>query len=81
MQNRQRVVMTISVPPDIASECREIARAKGETMSQLFRDMLLSYKQEKLKDEFYTLQRYGARKAKGLKFTEKDIEKMIFEGR
>jgi hypothetical protein len=81
MQSRQRVVMTISVPPDIARECREIAKAKGETISQLFRDMFLSYKQEKLKDEFYALQRYGARKAKELKFTEKDIERMIFEGR
>jgi hypothetical protein len=81
MQSRQRVVMTISVPPDIARECREIAKAKGETISQLFRNMLLSYKQEKLKDELYALQRYGARKAKELKFTEKNIEKMIFEGR
>ncbi|MBI5074799.1 MAG: ribbon-helix-helix protein, CopG family [Nitrospirae bacterium] len=81
MENRQRVVMTISVPPDIARECKEIARAKGETMSKLFREMLLSYKQEKLKDEFYALQRYGARKAKALKFTEKDIEKMIFDNR
>jgi metal-responsive CopG/Arc/MetJ family transcriptional regulator len=81
MQNRQRVVMSISVPPDIARECKEIAKAKGETMSQLFRDMLLSYKQEKLKDELYGLQRYGSRKAKDLEITEKDIEKMIFEGR
>jgi hypothetical protein len=81
MQNRQRVVMTISVPPDIALECREIAKAKGETMSQLFRDMLLSYKQEKRKDEFYALQRYGVKKAKELKFTEKDIEKIVFAGR
>ena len=81
MQKRQRVVMTISVPPDLARECREIAKAKGETMSQLFRDMLLSYKQEKLKDELYALQRYGSKKAKDLEITEKDIEKMIFEGR
>jgi len=73
--------MTISVPPDIARECRGIAKAKGETMSQLFRDMLLSYKEEKLKDEFYALQRYGVRKAKAVKYTEKDIERMIFEGR
>ena len=54
MQNRQRVV--ISVPPDVARECRKIAKAKGETMSQLSRDMLLSYKQEKMKDDFYQKQ-------------------------
>lgn len=81
MHKRQRVVMTISVPPDIARDYREIAKAKGETMSQLFREMLLSYKREKLKDELNALQRYGSRKAKNLKITEKDIEKMIFEGR
>ena len=73
--------MTLSVPPDIARECKEIAKAKGESMSQLFRDMLLFYKQEKLKDELYALQRYGSKKAKALKFTEKEIDKMIFEGR
>ena len=81
MSSRKRVVMAISVPPDTADECKRIAQAKGETLSQFFRDIFSFYKQEKLKEEFYDLQKYGAKKAKELKITEKNIEKLIFEGR
>lgn len=81
MSSRQRVVMTVSVPPETAKEYKKLAEAKGETISQLFRDMYAFYKREKIKEEFYRLQRYGARKAKELKITEKDIEKLVFEGR
>ncbi len=81
MPTRQRVVMTISVPPETAKEYKKLAETKGETVSQLFRDMYVFYKQEKLKEEFYKLQKYGARKARELKITEKDIEKLVFEGR
>ena len=81
MPSRQRVVMTLSVPPDTAKEYRKLAKAKGETMSQLFRQVFSLYKEEKLKEEFLQLQRYGAKKVRGLKITEKDIEKLIFEDR
>jgi hypothetical protein len=81
MPSRQRVVMTISVPPDTADECRELAKAKGETISQFFREMFTFYKQEKLREELHDLQRYGAKKARELNLTEKDVEKLIFEGR
>ncbi len=81
MPSRQRVVMTLSVPPDTAKEYRKLARAKGETISQLFREVFTFYKEEKLREEFFELQRYGAKKARELKLTEKDIEKLIFEGR
>ncbi len=81
MPSRQRVVMTLSVPPDTAREYRKLAKAKGETISQLFREVFTFYKEEKLREEFFELQRYGAKKARELKLTEKDIEKLIFEGR
>lgn len=81
MPSRQRVVMTLSVPPDTAKEYRKLAKAKGETISQLFRQVFSLYKEEKLREEFFQLQRYGAKKVRGLKITEKDIEKLIFEGR
>ena len=81
MPSRQRVVMTLSVPPDTAKEYRKLARAKGETISQLFREVFKFYREEKLREEFFELQRYGAKKAGELKLTEKDIEKLIFEGR
>ena len=81
MEKRQRVAITISVPPETAQEYRKIAKIQGETISQLFREMFELYKEEKLKKEFYALQRYGARKARELKITEKEIEKIVFEGR
>lgn len=81
MPSRQRVVMTLSVPPDTAKEYRKLAKAKGETISQLFREVFSLYKEEKVKEEFLQLQRYGAKKVRELKITEKDIEKLIFEDR
>jgi len=81
MSQRQRVVMTISLPPDIGKEYREIAKRKGESISQLFREIFNFYKQEKLKEDFFSLQRYGVKKVKALKITEKEIENLVFEGR
>lgn len=81
MPARKRVAMTISLPPDVAREYENIARAKGETKSQLFRDMFTLYRQERLEEEFLRLQKYGARKAKEIKLTEKDVERLVFEGR
>ena len=81
MPTRKRVAMTISIPPDIAREYEIMAKTKGETKSQLFREMFNLYRQERLEDEFFRLQKYGAKKAKEMKLTEKDIERLIFEGR
>lgn len=81
MPSRQRVVMTLSVPQDTAKEYRQLAKAKGETISQLFREVFSFYKEEKLREEFFQLQRYGVKKAGELKITEKEIEKLVFEGR
>lgn len=81
MPTRKRIAMTVSLPPDIAQEYETIARIKGETKSQLFRDMFNLYRQEKLEDEFYRLQKYGAKKARRMKLTEKDIERLVLEGR
>jgi hypothetical protein len=73
--------MTISLPSETAKECRAIADSKGESISQFFREMFSFYKQQKLESDFYKLQQYGAKKTKELKLTEKEIEKLIFEGR
>jgi len=77
MEKRQRVSITISVSPETAQEYRRIAKVQGKTISWLFREMFELYKEKRLKEEFYTLQRYGARKASELKITEKEIEKII----
>lgn len=81
METRKRIAITISVPPDMAEEYETMARIKGETKSQLFREMFNIYRQEKLEDEFYKLQKYGTKKAREMKLTEKDIERLVFEGR
>ena len=81
MATRKRVAMTISLPPDVAREYENIARTKGETKSQLFRDMFTLYRQERLEEEFLRLQKYGAKKTKEMKLTEKDVERLVFEGR
>ena len=81
MPSRQGVVMTLSVPQDTAKEYRQLAKAKGETLSQLFREVFSLYKEEKLREELFQLQRYGVKKAGELKITEKEIEKLVFEGR
>lgn len=81
MPSRQRVVMTISVPPQTAEEYKEIAMEKGETLSGFFREMFSFYKQERLTKEFRAIQSYGIKKAREMKITEKEIEKLIFAGR
>jgi len=78
---RQRVIMSVSVPPETAKEYRKIAKGKGTTASEFFREMFSFYKREKLEKEFRSLQDYGARKARKLNLTEEEIERLIFEGR
>lgn len=44
-------------------------------------DTKIRYVEEKLKleEEFYKLQKYGTKKARKLKITKKDIERLVFE--
>ena len=81
MASRQRAVISISLPPGTAKKYKKIAQSRGASLSQMFREMFDLYKQEKLKAEFYRLQKYGVQKAKSLKLTEDEVEKIIFEGR
>jgi hypothetical protein len=81
MPSRQRVVLTISAPPDIAEECRRLARSRGETLSQLFREMFAFYKQEKLKEEFSALQQYGVQRRREMIISDSAVEKLIYEDR
>jgi len=82
MLKRRRVAMTISLPPEIADDYQWLAQKEAKNKSQLFRDMFLLYKEQALEKEFFELQRYGAKRAraKGI-FTEKDVERIVFEGR
>lgn len=79
---RRRVAMTISLPPEIAEGYEKLAQKEAKNRSQLFRDMFLLYKTKALEQEFFDLQREGARLArkKGI-LTEKDVERIVFEDR
>jgi metal-responsive CopG/Arc/MetJ family transcriptional regulator len=79
---RKRVAMTISIPPDIAEDYEKIAEQEAKNKSQLFREMFLLYKENVREKEFFELQRYGVRMAKGKGvLTEKDVEQIVFEDR
>ena len=79
---RRRVAVTISLPPEIAKDYERIADQEAKNKSQLFRDMFSLYREKTLEREFFDLQRYGAKRAreKGI-LTEKDVERIVFEGR
>jgi len=79
---RRRVAMTISLPPEIAKNYEKLARQEAKNKSQLFREMFLLYRARTLEQEFYDLQRQGARLArKKAILTEKDVERIVFEDR
>ena len=79
---RRRVAMTISLPPEIAENYEKLAQREAKNKSQLFRDMFLLYKTRALEQEFFDLQREGAKLArkKGI-LPEKDVERIVFEDR
>jgi len=79
---RRRAAITISLPPEIAEDYERIAQKEAKNKSQLFRDMFALYKKEAAEQEFFGLQRYGSKLARGKGIlTEKDVERIVFEGR
>jgi len=79
---QKRVALTVSLPSALARKFEHMAKAAAKNKSQLFREMVLTYAQRTLEDEFYRLQRYGAKQArkKGL-LTEEDVEALVFQDR
>lgn len=72
------VKKTISLPPDLAREIEEIAKAEGKTLSGVIQDALRATRAVRLKDELRGIQGYWSRKAreKGI-LTEKDLERYL----
>lgn len=81
MASSQRTVLSLSVPPEMAREYRALARERGESASEMFRDMYTAWRGKQLKARFKTLQAYGAGRAAATGITEKDIEKLVFGDR
>ena len=79
---RGRVALTVSLPPEMARAFDELTKDEAKNKSQLFRDMFRAYQQRRAEQEFFELQRYGARQArkKGI-LTEADVEALVFQDR
>ncbi|MFQ6047212.1 MAG: ribbon-helix-helix protein, CopG family [Gemmatimonadales bacterium] len=74
------VKKTISLPPELAREAEELARAEGKTLSAVIQDALRAARAARLKGELRYLQRYWSRRAKekGI-LTERDLERYLRE--
>ena len=71
---------TISLPPGLYADVLRLAKAKGMTRSELFREALRRYQRDEL--EWQSLLEYGRRKAQaaGIR-SEDDVERLIDESR
>lgn len=58
------VKKTISLPPELAREAEDIARAEGKTLSGVIQDALRESRARRLRQELDELQGYWAGKAR-----------------
>jgi hypothetical protein len=65
----------------MATEYRQLAKEKGESASEFFREIFTFYKQQTLKKELADLQQYGVTKAREAGITEDDIDRIVFGDR
>ena len=72
------VKKTISLPPDLARQVEEMAKAEGKTVSAVVQDALRIAHRQYLEQEFRGIQSYWSRKAreKGI-LTEKDLRRYL----
>lgn len=82
MATRRSRVLTVSVPPDLAETFDRIAAEEQRTRSELFREMLRSYRMQREVAEFEELQRYGSERARAAGvLTEEDVADLVAEER
>jgi predicted transcriptional regulator len=69
---------TISLPPELARQAEEMARAEDKTLSAVIQDALHLARADYLKREFRAIQGYWSRKAreKGI-LSEQDLERYL----
>lgn len=79
---RTAVTIGFSVPPETAEQIERMAQAEGRSKSELFRDMVRIYREQRELEAFEDLAAYGAAQAQrvGIR-TEADIERLIAEVR
>jgi metal-responsive CopG/Arc/MetJ family transcriptional regulator len=79
---RTAVTIGFSVPPETAAQVDRIAAAEGRSRSELFRDMVRVYREQRELEAFEDLVAYGRERAERLGVrTEDDVERLITEAR
>jgi predicted transcriptional regulator len=74
------VKRTISLPPDLAAEAEQLARAEGRTLSAVVEDALREASARRLGDEFREVQGFWSAKAKAKGIlTEGDLDRLLRE--
>ena len=79
---RKTRVLGFSVPPQVAEEYEQLAKRERRGKSELFREMIATYKAKRDEEAFLRLQGRMSRRAraKGI-LTEKDVERLVFDDR
>jgi hypothetical protein len=79
---RHTRILGFSVGPELAEEYDRLAQRQKKSKSELFRQMVEDYKARLDEEEFFRLQGKMARRAQRKRiFTEKEVEKIVFEDR
>ena len=71
-------VITFSLPPEMAEQVREVMAEEDRTMSQLIREALRLYMDDR---EWRSLVRYGQRRAREQGIAPEDVERLVDEFR
>ena len=75
---RTTKTITFSLPPDMAEQVRQVMKEEGRTMSELVREALRQYMEER---EWRRLERYGRLRAREQDTTPEDVERLVDEHR
>lgn len=75
---RTSKLVTISLLPELLEEVERLAKAEKRTRSELFREAIRRYLEDKKWERIY---RYGRLKAQELGLTELDVERLVDEYR
>ena len=75
---RTTKTITFSLPPDMAERVQQVMKEEGRTMSELVREALRQYMEER---EWRRLERYGRLRAREQDARPEDVERLVDEHR
>ena len=71
-------ILSLSIPPGLLRQAERIAKEEGRTKSELFREALRRYVEER---RWRALQRYGADQLRRLGLTAANLDRAVEESR